>query len=108
MIVIGLYSIWYFHAIHGYYSSQVPRPQVPISPDDFGTARVRVWTAEGRSTISIDGDLWRYFVRLVGGEQAAREWVIARAKGPVPAGVTRSKAIARDMLAQVVRPSLRD
>ncbi|WP_154662581.1 hypothetical protein [Solimonas flava] len=58
--------------------------------------------------MSIDGDLWKYFCRLVGGEQEAREWVKARSKGPVPAGVTRSKAIARDMLALVVRPSLRD
>lgn len=84
----------------------MPRSQVPIAPDDNGTARIRVWTPEGRSTVSIDGDLWNYFCRLVGGEQAAREWVINRSKGPVPAGVTRSKAMSRDMLAAVVRPSL--
>lgn len=84
----------------------MPRPQVPIAPDDYGTARIRVWTPEGRSTVSIDGDLWAYFCRLVGGEQQAREWVKARSKGPVPVGVTRSKAIFRTMLAEVVRPSL--
>ena len=84
----------------------MPRPQVPIAPDDNGTARIRVWTSEGRSTVSIDGDLWNYFCRLVGGEQAAREWVKARSKGPVPAGVTRSKAIFRDILSSVVKPEL--
>jgi hypothetical protein len=86
----------------------VPRKQVPISPDDYGTARIRVWTPEGRSTVSIDGDLWAYFCRLVGGEQAAREWVTAHSKGAVPAGVTRSKAISRQMLREIVRPSLLD
>lgn len=79
---------------------------MPIAADDYGTARIRVWTSEGRSTVSVDGDLWIYFCRLVGGEQQAREWVQARSKGPVSAGVTRSKAIFRDMLAAVVRPSL--
>lgn len=86
----------------------MPRPKVPIHPDDYGTARIRVWTPEGRSTVSIDGDLWNYFCRLIGGEQKAREWVIARSKGAVPAGVTRSKAMFRDMLAAVVRPELLD
>jgi hypothetical protein len=80
---------------------------VPIRGDDYGTARIRVWTPDGRSTISIDADLWRYFVRHVGGEQAARAWVAEQArKRSVPAGVTRSKAIYRAILAAIVRPEL--
>jgi hypothetical protein len=99
---------WYFNTITGYYSSQVPRKQVPIQGDDYGTARIRVWTSEGRTTVSVDGDLWKYFKRHIGGEKEAREWIAKRAKGPIPAGVTRSRALARDMLAAVVRPSLLD